>query len=415
MALPETTQLLERLGVAVNEQHRRRRRQRIAILAASALLAVSGGALAAATQAPWWESGTPPVDPSAVVAVARDNLPANVDAGRARTVAESEDAALVAVPLDETGYCLIPSLGGRADIGAQCVYQVVNPERGDSDLLAGYARPAAKGTAGTWIVYGRITDPRAAHVELGALTVRLRPGGFFLAPVPKDRWQALGGRATRGRVLDASGATLRTGCVNWGPSPESSAAAPGKVRLWSDGSGPCTPQPSFGPPILDLGRAEKLVELRLAFDFSIWKAGATIALWRGEAEDGRVCVWVAAASPAPAGTSQGLPGGPGSCGSERPLPDGRPFGSVSFSVGPGGLIIGRIGPRSGIARVVLRSGSGATVLPFRQGWFLGQLPEGGVEGKLPPGGPFVLVGYDRSRREIASESLDEIRARATPR
>ena len=76
-------------------------RRRWLVLGLAVLVLVTAGATFAAVHGlPWWESGAPPIDPQAVVAVARDNMPANVDTTRARTVADTGGAALVAVPLD---------------------------------------------------------------------------------------------------------------------------------------------------------------------------------------------------------------------------------------------------------------------------------------------------------------------------
>jgi hypothetical protein len=388
------------------------RRPRPAIVWAAALVLV-GGSVAAVSELPWWQSGAPPVDPQSVASIARANLPANVDTSRARTVAQVGDAALVAVPLNKTGYCLIPSLGGRANLGSGCEYQVVDPQQGFSDRTVSLARPAPA----AWIVYGRITDSRAAEIDLGAFSVPLKTGGFFLAQVPEQQWPTLDGRANPGRILDATGATLRAGCVNWGPAPTSQEAGRGGVPLWRDGSGPCKPQRVPGLPILDLDNASKLVEFTLAADFSTWKAGTVVALWQAPADQGRMCTYVAAASPAPTGTSDGPPSGPGQC--HRPADDpaasaARPFGGVSFSVGGGGLVTGQVGARSGVTKVVLESASGVTVLPLGGGWFIGQLPEGGAVGQLPPGGPFTLVAYNADGKELGRRSLEQIRKAGTP-
>lgn len=388
------------------------RRRSVSIGLAMAALVLVGGSLAARIDLPWWERGAPPVDPQSVASIARANLPANVDTSRARTVAQAGNAALVAVPLDESGYCLIPSVGERANLGGQCEYQLVSPQQGLSDRTVSLARP---GTA--WLVYGRITDPRAAKIDLGAFSVPLEAGGFFLAQVPEDQWQTLSGRANRGSILDATGATLRTGCVNWGPSPVSGDAGRGGVPLWRNESGPCRPQRSPGPPTVDLDRAAKLVEFTLASDFSIWKAGTVVALWQVPADDGRICTYVAAASPAPSGISEGMPGGPGQCHDREPTASSSSVGAldrVSFSVEGGGIVMGQAPAGAGVARVVLEAASGATELPLSGGWFIGQLPEGGAVGDLPPGGPFTLIAYDGDGKELGRKSLEQIRKSATP-
>jgi hypothetical protein len=379
----------------------------------AAALVLVGGAVAAVTELPWWQAGSPPVDPQAVASIARANLPANVDASRARTVATAGDAALIAVPINESGYCLIPTLQGRGNLGGQCEYQLVDLEQGHSDRTTSLTRSDPQ----AWIVYGRITDPRAAQIDLGAFTVPLATGGFFLAEVPEDRWPMLNGSANAGRVLDASGTTLRTGCVNWGPAPTSPDAGRGGVPLWRPSDAPCKPERSPGRPTIDLDEAAKLVELRLKTDFSIWKAGTVVALWQAPAQNGWICIYVGPASPAPTGTSEGFPGGPGQCGqaSDDPAASARrAFAGVSFSVEGGGIVTGRVGSRSGVSRVVLESVSGSTVLPLGGGWFIGQLPEGGSVGQLPPGGPFTLVAYDAAGNELGRQSLEQIHRAATP-
>ncbi len=381
------------------------RGRRLGSVVAAALVVV-GGSVAAVSELPWWQNGAPPVDPQSVASIARDNLPANVDISRARTVAQVGDAALVAVPLNKTGYCLIPSLGGRANLGGGCEYQL-------SDRTVSLARPAPA----AWIVYGRITDPRAANLDLGAFSVPLKSGGFFLAHVPEDQWTTLNGRANPGRILDTNGATLETGCVNWGPSPTNDEAGSRRVPLWRRSTGPCRPQPTFGPPRVDLDSARKLVELTLAAEFSIWKDGTVVALWQAPADHGLVCTYVGAASPAPSGTANDLPSGPGWCGrtADESAPSAvRPFGGVSFSVGGGGLVTGSIGARSGVVKVELESAAGTIELPLGGGWFMGQLPGGGEAGQLPPGGPFTLIAYNADGKEIGRRSLEQIRKAATP-
>lgn len=407
----ETAARVRRAAMGPAPRHPRRllRRPGAGVALAAVALVLVGGSVAAVIQQPWWQGGESPVDPRSVVSLARDNLPANVDTSRARTVARLGEAALVAAPLDESGYCLVPSLGGRATFGGSCVYELLNPEQGGSDLTRSLAPQA-----GPWLVYGRITHPRAAAIDLGPFSVPLRAGGFFLAEVPEARWAALDGRANSGRILDASGGTLRAGCVNWGPSPASRDAGRGSAPLWSDAGRRCSPQRS-GSPVVDLDQAVKLVELRLASDFSIWKAGTVVALWQAPADGGRVCTHVAAASPASSGSSQGTPGGPGQCGRgepEAPASSAGPLDRVNFSVEGGGIVMGQA--RAGVARVVLEAALRTTELPLGGGWFIGQLPEGGAVGELPPGGPFTLVAYDRDGKELDRKSLEQIRKAATP-
>lgn len=395
----------------------RSRRQSLAVVFAALILA--GGAVAAVREAPWWQSGSAPVDPAAVASVARDNMPANVDTADARTVVQDGNAALVAVPLKRTGYCLIPALNGRGSLGAQCEYQVVNPTTGDDDRTVSLAHPSTANSPAAWLVYGRITDPRAAKLDLGPFSVTLSTGGFFLNEIPSEQWPSLNGTANRGRILDSSGNALRTGCVNWGASPTSKDAGAGDVALFESDPGRCTPQPAPTQPTLDLSQATKLVQFTLEHDFSIWRAGTAVALWQAPVQTGTlsVCVWVGAANPAPTGTSHGVPSGPGECGnSSSPPRDAKthPFDRLSVSVGGAGLIIGHVNPASGIDKVALASSSGSVVLPLQNGWFIGQLPEGARPGELPPGGPFDLIGSAANGTVVAHSSLEELVKQASP-
>src|SRR3954468_21970524 len=200
------------------------RSNRLTLALVLTALVLAAAAVAAVEEAPWWQNGPPPLDPEAVASVAADNLPVNVDLANARTVASAGDAALVAVPLGKAGYCLIPALGGRGNLGAQCEYQVTNPERGDDDRTVSVTRPATCKEPAHWIVYGRITDPRAQKIDLGRLSLSLAAGGFFLSELPLDDWSALNGTANAGDIIGSSGAVLRHGCVNWGPAPDASGA-----------------------------------------------------------------------------------------------------------------------------------------------------------------------------------------------
>ena len=247
-------------------------------------------------------------------------MPADVDTARARTVVEDGNAALVAVPLGASGYCLIPALDGHGSLGSQCDYQVVQPEQGVDDRTVSLARPPSASSAPAWLLYGRITDPRATKVDLGPLTVELSTGGFFLKQVPENKWATLGGTANAGRVLDESGQTLRRGCVNWGPSPLSNEARSVAVTLFGEAPDGCKPQPIPSVPTLDLSRAEQLVEFTLVHDFSIWKAGTPVAMWSAPAADGSVCEWVARRLLRRPGCRTGFPAAPGSAGIHRSVP-----------------------------------------------------------------------------------------------
>jgi hypothetical protein len=402
-----------------------RRRSLVPALAVLVLLA-AGAAFAAVDGIPWWQSGAPPVDPQAVVAVARDNMPANVDTANARTVVQTGQAALIAVPLDRSGYCLIPTLGDRGVLGAQCEYQVVNPQTGDDDRLESYAQPASRPGGPTWVVYGRITDPEAATLDLGEAAgapfeITLQPGGFFLAKIPADHWTTLANTAGPGRILDSSGTTLRTGCVNWGPSPSSSGAGH-DVLLWSDATGgTCKPQTQ--PPTLDtadLAHAHKLVEFTLTSNYSIYKPGTTIALWEADGADGSTCVFEAKADEAPTPLGGNNPAGGGGCNASGiwatpvSVPITVTLGATRLPDGGyAGLLQGHVNPSSGISRLELTNASGTADLAFANGWFLAQLPKSG-DVHLPAGGPWLLTGYNAAGNQIAQVNLNELQRKAEP-
>jgi hypothetical protein len=394
------------------------RRRWLVVFAGLALMLAAGAAIAAVTVDPWWEDAEPPVNPRVVhwqLAPPADgsNFPPAADRSRARTVARDHGAALVAAPIGRGGYCIIPSLRGRPDLGFSCVYQ-------PGDELRSYALPPSA-KAPRWIIYGRITDPDAAALDLSeaagvTFVVPLRRGGFFLANVPESRWNDLSGQAGRGRIVDESGETLRTGCVSWGPSPHGAGAGLTRYPFWSEREDPCRPRPVPTRPTVDLDRAEKLVAVTLSFDFSIWRAGTEIALWRAPANEGRECVYVAPASPRPQGTSQGLPGG-GSC--VKPGPPRRsplsPFGPVSVSrSSDGGLVSGEVERTSGIVRVELRSGTRSTRLALNDGYFLGELPEARLSAPFPPDGPLTIIGYDAAGKEVGSLDLARLHRGGAP-
>jgi len=401
-------------------RHVRLRRPRLtfALIGTAVLLATA--AVAAATEGPWWQSGAPPVDPQAVVSVARDNMPADVHVADARTVVTDDDAALVAVPLDASGYCLIPALDGRASFGSSCVYQVRDPEQGDSDTARTAARPAAGGAPARWLAYGRITDPRAASVDLGALEVRLATGGFFLTEIPDDQWQKLSGTANRGSILDSSGRVLRSGCVNWGDAPGASAGGTQPdTTLWIDQpTGACKPQRLPPEPTLELDQAKPLFDVTLTQPYSIWQPGQQISFEQVPASDGTTCVVV---------RGPGLPPGADHCGLRLGAsPDGRPIDS---SIGAQLVhedgkalyvfdISGTIDPSANIARVTLTAGSTAANVTEADGFFFAQLPAttpGPLAGSIPlPAGPWILTGYDGTGRQVTQIDLNALQRQEEP-
>jgi hypothetical protein len=398
------------------------RRNRLTLALAVAALVLAAAAVAAVTDIPWWQDGPPPVDPRAVASVAADNLPADLDVANARTVATAGDAALVAVPLGASGYCLIPALGGRGNLGAQCEYQVRAPEHGDDDRAVSATRAAAGGEPAHWIVYGRITDPRAEKIDLGRLSLDLARGGFFLGNVPEDEWPALSGTANAGQIVGRSGTVLRHGCVDWGPAPGATGAAGGEspVPLWTDAEAgaTCRAQLPPTPATVDLARATKLFDVTLTAPYSIWKAGEKISFEAAPASDGTTCM---------VAVGPGLPGT--GCGSVRVAPSGAQRAAIDVGLGAqlahehgrafyAWAISGSVDPDRGIAKLEVRSGSTVTPVTFGGGFFFAQLHEttpGPVKGTVPlPPGPWEVVGYDAAGNEVAHVDLVAFHHRASP-
>lgn len=401
------------------------RNRRVAVGVVFAAFLLAAAAVAAVKEGPWWETGQPPVDPQAVAAVARDNMPANVRVADARTVATDDDAALVAVPLDQTGYCLIPTLEARASFGASCVFQVRNPQSGDADSAEILVRAKTDNAPGRWIAEGRITDPRAATLDLGAFKVALARGGFFLAQVPENQWSSLDGTANRGSILDSSGHLLRSGCVNWGSSPSAKQSDPSRPAtiLWVDQpSGACKPQTIPSPPMIDISQARKLFDVTLTEPYGIWKIGQRLSFEEAPASDGTTCAYANGPGLPPENFSHGCPGS--TIG--RPRPDRRP---IDVGIGAGLAhadgeafyaweIMGSTDPTANIARLTLTSPSASAEVSYRDSFFFAQLPvttPGPRVGSLPlPAGPWVLTGYDSSGNQVARIDLNERHRQSTP-
>lgn len=401
-------------------------RRRFVVALAAGALVLAAASVAAVREAPWWQSGTPPVDPQEVVSVAGDNLPARVDVTRARTVATAGDAALVAVPLNSTGYCLIPALDGHATLGAQCEYQVMNTQSGADDRTVSATRVASGNQQAAWIVYGRITDPRAARIDLGAFSVNLVQGGFFLGQVPQSQWAHLSGSATSGAILDSSGAVLRRGCVDWANAP-SSAGRSGEypLPLWSESSGSsCKPQTPVVPPTVDLSAARKLFDVTLTQNYSIWKTGETITFEAAPRSDGTTCL--VASGPGTPGTNQGY-GFTNSCVATNDQANANQPINVDLDAGLTHVdgkavytwdVTGAVDPRSGITKLEIRSGTSTTAVSFGDGFFFAQLPAtspGPQKGSVSmPPGQWLLVGLDSTGREVAQVDLGAQHQRSSP-
>jgi hypothetical protein len=401
-------------------------RKRLTLALAAGALILAAASVAAVKEAPWWQSGAPPVDPQEVASVASDNLPASVDVARARTVVTTGDAALVAVPLNSTGYCLIPALDGRATLGAQCEYQVKNPQNGDDDRTISATRQANGERSAAWIVYGRITDPHAAKLDLGAFTLDLASGGFFLGQVPEAQWSQLSGSATSGAILDNSGDVLRRGCINWATAP-TGPGADGEypLSLWSEQSGAtCKPQKPAVQPTIDLGAAKRVFDVTLTQNYSLWKAGETITFEAAPRSDGKTCLVVSGS-----GTPAAAPGYnfTNSCAATR----GQANAKQPINVGTGASlthvdgkavyvwdITGVVDPGSRIAKLELRSETSTTPVSFGGGFFFAQLPAtspGPQKGNVSmPPGQWLLVGLDAKGNPVDQVDLVALHQRASP-
>jgi hypothetical protein len=400
--------------------------RRLTVVLAASALVLAAASVAAVKEVPWWQSGSPPVDPQEVVSVARDNLPAHVDAARARTVVTAGDAALVAVPLNESGYCLIPALDGHATLGAQCEYQVADPQSGDDDRAISATRRASGDQPAAWIVYGRITDPRAAKIDLGAFTLDLASGGFFLGRVPPGEWSRLSDAATNGAILDSSGAVLRSGCVDWATAPTgTSTDGEYPLPLWSESrGGDCKPQRPPAMPVLYPNAAKRLFDVTLTQNYSIWKAGQTIILNAAPRSDGRTCLVVT--GPGASGMARGY-GFTNTCAATTGAADatqpidvglGASLTHVDGKAVYAWAITGAVDPASGIDGLELRSDTSTTAVSLGGGFFFAQLPEtspGPQQGavSMPPG-KWVLVGLDAAGRQVAQVDLVAQHRRATP-
>jgi len=399
------------------------RRRLTAALVLGALVFTAAGV--AAVTAPWWQSGGPPVDPQQVVAVARDNLPAHVDVARARTVVTAGNAALVAVPLDATGYCLIPAIDGQATLGAQCEYQVTDPQSGDDDRTISVTRHASGDTRAAWIVYGRITDPRATQIDLGPFSLDLAAGGFFLGQVPQAQWAQLSGSATSGAILDGSGAVLHRGCIDWASEPVGGATAGDgeyPLPLWNASTGgTCARQRPPAQPVIDLSRATKLFDVRLIHDDGPWKAGETITMERAPRSDGTTCL--VASGPGNHGEGRGgefTNACAATAGATSTQPISVTFGATLTHLDGKAAYVWEISGTTEpqIAKLELRSDTATTSVPSGGGFFFAQLPTtspGPQKGTVTmPPGKWLLVGLDITGRQVAQVDLPAARRQATP-
>lgn len=393
--------LLSNLRVAVERDHLLRRRRLRVATAAIAVMLVSVAAVAAATGVPWWQNAAPPVNPEVVnrqlAPQIGESFPPTADRALARTVAEWKGATLVAAPVGKKdGYCLVPALPGSPDIGFSCEYQL-------TDEVRSYAQPAPEAR---WIIYGRFTDKRAATLDMtdavgAGLKVTLQPGGFFIADLPKDRWSALDSGAGPARVLDSTGTTLASVCLNFGPAPTSPDA--GQTRWPSPlNAGACTAtKPIPGAP--DYSKARKLVETTLRYDHGPLTAGTTIALYTTPDRGSDATCLVLAPVPMP---TDGRPGGPQICGNlTKQTSPGQPLNINSSSGLTNGrydhLVTGQIDPSLNAVRVEVQAGGATTTLALANDNFIGELaPTDATQIK-----DAFVVAYDAAGKEVARQKL----------
>ncbi len=365
--------LLAALSRAVQRDHSLRRRRRQIGLVALAMLVLCGGAVAA-SKAPWWQSAAAPVNPEVVdrqlAPAVEQGFPPSADRSRARTVAEWKGATLVAAPVGDTGgYCMIPALPDSPDIGFSCEYQA-------DDEVRAYARPGANAR---WIMWGRFLAPEAATIDLGTaigaqLQVTLQPGGFFIADLPQSRWAALDDGAGRARLLDSSGGTIESVCLNFGPSPRSTSAGQTQTPSPLTSVEKCTYQAPI-PLSPELERARKLVETTLRHDFALFAAGTHIALYEAPDAGSMATCLLVERIPLPAGKQ---PQGGMACGEmDRQTTPRRPLvASYSWagSTGTTALVTGQVDPSADVSDVAVDVGEGREVaLAFANDHFIGEV------------------------------------------
>jgi hypothetical protein len=434
---PDWANVLQRAGLDTAQPQRTRSRRRVLVPVVVALvLLVTGVAIAAALDGiPWWESAPPPVHPQIVDDALNPSIQGDSDLPhpnrkRARTVATSNGAALVAAPVGTEGQCLLlfmPESEAPAT-GRSCIFRVdtsgPSVESGAFDELRSYARPQSEiisAMGPRWVLYGRVADPRAAMLDLSAAAgftfrVALHPGGFLLADVPKSDWSLLSNRVGEGKILDQNGGTVRTGCVAWGPAP--GALGAGEGSLWADDVPRCRPVRT--PWSVEVEDATRLVGL------TVNATRDSIAIWRAEQKDGTVCVFQALASPRPHTAPNPLDrfSSPDAyrnmpndiacdVDAERldETPPGKPVDVAIWGGGTNGKVqyrlLGHVDLQSSVRRLELTSARGQVPLAFENHWFVAKFPPGGALHELPPGGPYALVAYDADDREVTRIDLQE--------
>lgn len=405
--LPASTVTPDWSDVLTRSRSRQRRRglrsPRVVLAFVAFALVATAGALAAAGQLPWWQSGSPPANPWVVhmqLAPGSVQYPAQVDRERARTVAESDGATLVAAPMRHgDGYCMIPALPGSPDIGFSCEYQT-------SDEVRAYARP---GKAPRWIIWGRLTRSDAASIDLsnavGApLNAKLEVGGFFIANLPPSRWSAINGAAGMADILDASGRTLESVCIQFGPAPSASNAGQFATGSSLETSGKCEPAISIPmAPVLD--QAKLLVSTVLVQDFALFKAGERVGVYEApDAGSPATCTFV---ETVPAKPLAGHPRGVEGCGlafGKQTTPDHPVQVSYSYAASSGAfaLVVGQVDPSLNASRVVVRFVDGSEApLALESDHFIGEVRSSDAA----PTATAEIVAFAADGHEVARQKL----------
>jgi peroxiredoxin len=260
----ELDRILNSLRVAVRrDSHRRRVRRQRTLVVSIAVFALSGIAVAATEN--WWTNADPPPNQKAVdIGLGPTKYPDGriedtADLARSRTVARAAGAVLVAAPREDGGYCLLPQLPSTdgkltsAGIGAPRCF----PPRKDGTAVSAFGTLLGPDGDRRWLVFGRITDPGGASLDLSeaageTLRVPLANAGFFMAELPRTAWERLDDRADDVAVLGSDGQVLRRTCVQFEEAPYSQAWAIGGSNVnRMEGAGDCgrQGQQASAPPV----------------------------------------------------------------------------------------------------------------------------------------------------------------------